>query len=111
MIPREVESYIRPEDLPSEDLKDLALLCGMEVAIKLLKHFEGRNVYFPLNWTKEFRKKWVSQHWNGENSKELGAQLNVSFSTIYRLVNGPKFRGGPLVSRRPANPEQLDLLK
>ena len=110
MVSRDVESNIRPEDMPSEDLKELAMLAGMEVAIKLIKHFEGRHIYFPRNWTKDFRQKWVSAHWNGENYRELQRELGVSFSTIYRTVNGPAFRG-PLLPRKPANPEQMDLLK
>jgi Mor family transcriptional regulator len=109
MIPREVAARIRMEDLPSEDLKEIAFLCGVEVAIKLLNNFPGRNVYIPKNWSRHFIQKYVTQEYNGENAKELGKQLGVSFSTIYRALNEKAVHGAPMLPPRKRSEHQLDI--
>lgn len=109
MISRDVEASLRIEHLPTEDLKDMAVLIGMDAVIKLLKKFEGRSVYFPKNWTKEFRRNWVSQHWNGENAHELGKDLGVSTTTIYRVVNDKRVNGPLITPRARADVKQTSL--
>lgn len=91
---RELLSQLTLEEMPSDDLKDIAMLVGVENAFKILHKFRGRSVYFPSYWQRNIVQKFVSHKYNGENTKELAKELDVSETTIRQAaarkrVDGP----------------------
>lgn len=82
MISREILAQLTIDEMPSDEIKDIALLVGVENAFKILHKFRGRSIYFPTYWQRNIVQKWVSHKYNGENTKTLAKELDVSETTI-----------------------------
>lgn len=107
---RELLSKLTPDEMPTEEFRDMAILIGVENTLKILHKFEGRPIYFPKFYQRNFVNKWVSFKFNGSNTKELAKDLDVSITTI-RDAAAAKSVAGPWKAPKPLKPtDQLNLL-
>ena len=79
-------SDISIEDMPNGDLKMVAEICGMDVAVKLLKELGGINIYIPQNGLRAVMRRYVKKQFNGRNAKDLANELGISLTSVYRLL-------------------------
>jgi Mor family transcriptional regulator len=78
---------ITVDDMPNADMRMVAELCGVEVAIELMRHLGGINIYIPRTAEKEFLKKYVVERYNGHNAKELAIDLGISVRKVFNILN------------------------
>ena len=64
---------ITPENLPNEDLKMVALLLGLEAAIKLMCEIPGVNISIPKNATLPAKVLYIMEKYDG-TKKRYGVQ-------------------------------------
>ncbi|MFI3301170.1 MAG: hypothetical protein R3Y28_07100 [Candidatus Gastranaerophilales bacterium] len=77
---------IEKDDLPNEDLKIVAELIGISVAIKMMCELPGINISVPKNATLKARNKYIKKHYDGTKKSRyhLAKICDVSESYIYK---------------------------
>lgn len=80
---------LKPEDMPTSDLKLVAETCGVETAIQLLEHMPGISIYIPKLERTDLVKSYIIKNFNGstESAKRLALDLNLSVNHIYNIVH------------------------
>lgn len=84
---REILSRLTAEDFPTEELKAVASIAGVEATFKLLQMFAGQSIYFPKHWSKNFAPKFISEVWDGDNSRDICKTLGISRTKLFELLN------------------------
>ncbi len=79
-------SAMSQDDLPNDDLKDLAQVCGMETAIKLLKELNGIHIYIPKDGFKKVIDRFIIKNFNGTNAKKLAIICDISEVHVYEII-------------------------
>jgi len=74
------------DDLPNEDLKDLAHVCGIHTAIKLLQDLNGIHIYIPKDGFKKVIERFIIKNFDGSNAKKLALACNISEVHVYEIV-------------------------
>lgn len=75
------------EDMPTEDMRNVAEDCGLDVAIILLKKMCNVNIYIPGQ--KRYKKvieKFVIKNFNSTNAKLLAQACNISLAHVYEII-------------------------
>ncbi|MBN1131184.1 MAG: hypothetical protein JXA71_19495 [Chitinispirillaceae bacterium] len=84
------ESYlsaIKPEDMPTSDLRDIAKEFGVTMALKMVKEFGGSIFYIPkLERFKAQIELFIKENYNGHNSRELANACGVSIRYVYSIL-------------------------
>lgn len=77
------------EDMPTEDLKSIADLCGVETALQILETFSGCNIYIPTKGYKLLIHKYVRQNYDGTTRciKDFARRFSLSEKAIYNILN------------------------
>lgn len=75
------------EDLPNEDMRAIANICGIEVVLKLMEHMPGLIVNVPKNGMKKVKERYIVDNYNGHNVKELALICSVSLRHVYNVLN------------------------
>ncbi|HSW59254.1 MAG TPA: Mor transcription activator family protein [bacterium] len=75
------------EDLPNEDMRTIASICGIEVVFKLMEHMPGLIVNVPKNGMKKVKERYIVDKYNGHNVKELAVVCGVSLRHVYNVIN------------------------
>lgn len=79
---------LSPEDMPNEDLRDLAILFGVPFVITLVREYGGAHFYIPKGSI--FKKQielFVKNNFNGHNSRELANACGCSTRKINKIVH------------------------
>jgi Mor family transcriptional regulator len=75
------------DDLPNEDMRAIASICGIEVVLKLMEHMPGLIINVPKNGMKKVKERYIIDNYDGHNVKELALICGVSLRHIYNVVN------------------------
>lgn len=84
---------ITKENLPNEDLKIIAEILGLGVAIKMMCELPGMNIAIPKNATLKAKIQYIKQNYDGSKKSryDLAKACGLSENYIYRIA---KSRGG-----------------
>lgn len=76
------------EDMPNEELKVIASLCGVETAIALMKNIPGVMVCIPSKSLIKLRNKYICKKYDGKKKSiiELSRELGLSERAIYDIL-------------------------
>lgn len=72
------------EDLLNSDMRLIREKLGDGVLKKMLIELKSIHLYVTDKPINEARKRYVGQHYNGRNAKELAVKLGVSEQFIYK---------------------------
>ena len=78
------------DDMPNEDLKLVAELCGVDVARSLIENLEGVTIYIPKYSYRHLIKQYIHKHFDGTNAKKLALELKISERMVYKLLKESK---------------------
>ena len=82
-----------PQQLP-EDLREIAMDCGLDVARYLVETWGGTMLYVPTlyNLKKQRRDRLILNAFDGSNAGELAAAMGVSRRYVAKLVRAHRLR-------------------
>ncbi|OGI25437.1 MAG: hypothetical protein A2287_03430 [Candidatus Melainabacteria bacterium RIFOXYA12_FULL_32_12] len=82
------EKSLTIEDLPSEDLKIVADLYGVEFALKLMNDLPGVIINVPSNALKKIRNRYICRNYDGSKKSRmtLALECDVTEGYIKRIV-------------------------
>ena len=88
---------ITPENLPNEDLKMVALLLGLEAAIKLMCEIPGVNISIPKNATLPAKVLYIMEKYDGTKKSrlKLAQECDLSEGYIYRIARKRSINQNP----------------
>jgi Mor family transcriptional regulator len=96
------------EDMPNEDMRDVAELCGIEVAVSLIKHFQGSKISVPRNRAYlKLAEKFIIANYDGDNAKRLSQVCCCSLDYVYKCIKKEDSRR---LKSRGVKHEQLSVL-
>lgn len=108
---QEVLAALTPDEMPSEDLKLVAQMIGVENTLKLIRKFRTHYIHFPDFWQANIVQKWVSYKYPEHDVERLAYDLDVSKKTVWRAIANKRVRGPWKKPPPPPPPEQLTLLQ
>lgn len=91
------------EDLPNEDLREIAREYSLPVAVGIWRKFRGTNLPLPTRFPQEYAMAYICRHWNGNNTAQLARSLGISQRTVFEFL-------GKSAKKRPPNPAQLSFI-
>jgi len=77
---------IKIDDILENDIKLIYEFCGLEVLLCLWENFPKMNLYISTKPLLEAKKRYIRQHFNGKNIKELCRLLDVSERFVYETL-------------------------
>jgi len=86
--------YIKQEDAPTEEIKSVVNLVGLEAVLKLTERYGGEYLYFPQykSWCTGERNRRITREYNGRNTRALAKKYGLTLQScrelIYRLKKG-----------------------
>lgn len=88
---------ITVEDMPNELFEDIAVICGLDIAVALLDKFAGNEITVPKNGFEKIEKKIILTEYDGSaiSIKRLARQLQQTEKTIRNILS--KYRIEPAV--------------
>lgn len=83
----ELYENISIEDMPNDDWVDIAKICGVDLAVKLLKDFAGLTIPVPKTWDEKLKKKYIKKHYNGDRKsmKKVVRVCDISERQVYQI--------------------------
>jgi len=86
--------YIKQEDAPTENIREVVDVVGLEVVLELTERYEGEYLYFPKynSWCIGERNRRITREYNGKNVRALSKKYDLALEScrelIYRLKKG-----------------------
>jgi Mor family transcriptional regulator len=86
--------YIKQEDAPTEEIKSVVNLVGLEAVLKLTERYGGEYLYFPQykSWCTGERNRRIKREFDGANYRKLANRYNLTLEycreLIYRFKKG-----------------------
>ncbi|NLW36257.1 MAG: hypothetical protein GXY80_12405 [Syntrophorhabdus aromaticivorans] len=77
---------IEIEDLLDGDMKLVYKYCGIETLVSLFDYFCSMSIYVSGKDLNKARKRYIRQHFTGNNVKSLCVKLGVSERFIYDVL-------------------------
>lgn len=71
----------------SEDLQVVAETIGLPATRKLMKKFQGTNIYFPKRCDMKYIQDFIKRNYNGDNREEVQKHLGICCSSFYRILD------------------------
>ena len=80
--------YIRPEDMPNDDLKFIAESAGIKSALALIFCTPGLKVTIPKNSFKEVKERYIMSKYDGTkySINRLAVDCGLSQRYIYKII-------------------------
>ena len=80
--------YIRPEDMPNDDLKFIAESAGIKSALALIFCTPGLTVTIPKNSFKEVKERYIMSKYDGTkySINRLAVNCGLSQRYIYKII-------------------------
>lgn len=80
--------YIRPEDMPNDDLKFIAESAGIKSALALIFCTPGLTVTIPKNSFKEVKERYIMSKYDGTkySINRLAVDCGLSQRYIYKII-------------------------
>jgi hypothetical protein len=73
-------------DVSNNSIKVLVSRLGEERARHFQECLQGLSLYIPVGFPIRFAKRFISEHFTGDNSKELAIELKLSERSFYDLI-------------------------
>ena len=91
------------DDMPNQDMIDIARTCGIDAAIKLLQNFSGIRINIPSNGFTKIEKKIILDEYDGyaQTIKKLASRLGMTEKTVRDVLS----KKGTI----PSEPGQINL--
>ena len=78
---------ITPEDMPNDDLRLVAEVCGIETVISLLKNLPGTNLYIPSSGYAFLMEQKIRNEFNeGISPNRLAIEYGTSVQKIREIL-------------------------
>jgi len=77
---------IRIDDLLENDIKLVYEFCGIEMLLCLWNNFPKMTLYISTKPLTEAKKRYIKQHFDGKNIKELCRLLDVGERFVYEAL-------------------------
>lgn len=76
------------EDMPNQLFSDIAAICGLEVAVSILKNFNGNTIIVPTNGFEKIEKKIILNEYDGYTStiQRLSRNLGIAEKTVRNVL-------------------------
>lgn len=86
------DQIVTIEDMPNQDMVDIAEVCGIEAAVKLLSRFGGLRINIPANGLHKIDKKIILNEYDGyaQTIKRLTAKLGLTEKTVRTVLQDYK---------------------
>lgn len=83
---------ITADEMPNEELKIIASLCGVQTAIDLMKQMPGVMICIPNRSLITLRNKYICKKYDGTKKSliDLGLSLGISQRQIYEIIKRNK---------------------
>lgn len=80
--------YIRPDDMPNDDLKFIAESAGIKSALALIFCTPGLTVTIPKNSFKEVKERYIMSKYDGTkySINRLAVDCGLSQRYIYKII-------------------------
>ena len=80
--------YIRPEDMPNDDLKFIAESAGIKSALALIFCTPGLTVTIPKNSFKEVKERYIMSKYDGTkySINRMAVDCGLSQRYIYKII-------------------------
>ena len=77
------------DDMPNQDMIDIAKICGIDAAIKLLQYFSGTRINIPSNGFIKIEKKIILDEYDGyaQTIKRLASRLGMTEKTVRDVIS------------------------
>ena len=84
---------ITEDEMPNEELKLIASLCGVETAIELMKNLAGVMVCIPNKALIDLRNKYICKKYDGTKKSiiKLRSDFGLSERQLYQILR--KYKG------------------
>lgn len=83
------EIILSPEDMPNDDLRLVAELCGVSTARVLLEKMAGTSLYIPSSGYSTLMKKEIQKKFNsGVSPNRLAVEYGISVQKIREITKG-----------------------
>lgn len=78
------------DDMPNEDLKLVAELCGVNIAVELMKNLSGMPIYIPARPFIKAKKRYITEKFDGttQSIKQLSKECEVTTAHVYDVLKG-----------------------
>lgn len=79
---------VTEDEMPNEELKIIASLCGVQTAIELMKHLSGVMICIPNKSLIELRNKYICKKYDGTKKSliNLGKELSLAERQLYQII-------------------------
>lgn len=83
---------VTEDEMPNEELKIIASLCGVQTAIDLMKNLPGVMIYIPNRALINLRNKYICKKYDGTKKSilDLGLTLGLSARQLYDIIKKHK---------------------
>ena len=85
---------LKAEDMPNEDLQNLAALGGVEIAVELLKLMPGISINIPQGGFKKLINEYIRQNYDGTRTSQikLSLECGVTDKYVYRVCKKKRLK-------------------
>lgn len=83
-------SNLTIDDLPNEELKDVAAFSDMTTVISLMKHCKGLHFNIPKNCFDQFKRDYIFESYDGSMSsvRRMALELDMTQRHIQAILSG-----------------------
>lgn len=86
------DALLSVEDMPNEEMKIVATLCGIKTAMKLMKNLPGVTIYIPTKGIKILRDNYIYKAYDGsrESVIKLCRMLRITQKQVRNIIRKRK---------------------
>lgn len=85
-------SKISENEMPNEDLRLVASLCGVHIAVALMEQLAGININIPKRSFMLLKKKYILENYDGTalSVKKIALECDISQRYVYMVLNSKR---------------------
>lgn len=81
------------DDMPNEDMKFLAVNCGVDIAITVMEKLGGSRFFVPNQWSKYIAERFIRERSGEFSVRELVVITGQSDTFINKILNQKAYDG------------------
>lgn len=78
------------DDIENRDLRMIAELFGVEIAIKFWQRFQGITISVPMNALTKFQHEWIKRNSKDMFPKEMAIKIGFSERYVQQIMSDQK---------------------
>lgn len=86
----DILQQVKMEDIKHPDLRMVAELCGLSVALALFQKCAGVDILIAKNSLREFQEKYIIDNNNKYRAKELAIMLDMSERSVSQIISAAR---------------------